>query len=161
MSTLVTRSRWLRQVAVLLLVLSCGCGVAQADARTVSASVLIVLGSTQGSGSDASLQRIEALHKPPFDSFRKKALLKRVELQLTPGKESELELPNGRRLRIALLERTHDGRYRLTVSINRPGKQDYLPVMKVIASPGDPFFVAGQKHEGGTLIIGVSVGKAG
>ena len=125
----------------------------------VPATVMVVLGSSQGSGNDQALAKLEALRKPPFDSFSKKTLLKRVDLSLTIGKEAEVELPNGRKLRLSLLERAGDGRYRVSVSINRPGKQDYLPVMTVAAAPGDPFFVAGQKHEGGTLIIGVSVGK--
>jgi hypothetical protein len=127
---------------------------------SVPATVLVVLGSNQGSGHDAALAKWEALRKPPFDSFTKKSLLKRVDVQLSPGKEAEVELPNGRKLRLALLERASDGRFRVSVSINRPGKQDYLPVMTVVAAAGDPFFVAGQKHEGGTLIIGVSIGKA-
>lgn len=137
---------------------------ARADAPAapvVAATVMVVLGSNQGTGSDQALAKLEALRKPPFDSFSKKTLLKRVDLTLTPGKEVEVELPNGRKLRLSLIERANDGRYRVSVSINRPGKQDYLPVMTVAAAPGDPFFVAGQKHEGGTLIIGVSVGKAG
>jgi hypothetical protein len=135
---------------------------ARAEApAAIPGTVMVVLGSTQGSGSDAALAKLEALRKPPFDSFSKKTLLKRVDVQLSQGKEVEVELPNGRKLRLSLLERTGDGRYRVTVSINRPGKQDYLPVMTVVAAPGDPFFVAGQKYEGGTLIIGVSVGKAG
>jgi hypothetical protein len=45
------------------------------------------------------------------------------------------------------------------VSINRANEKDYLPVLYVIASPGEPFFVAGQKFEGGTLVIGVRVGE--
>lgn len=128
---------------------------------SVPASVLIVLGTNQGSGTDAALAKIEALRKAPFDSFSKKALLKRIDVQLVAGKPAEIELPNGRRLRLGIVERTSDGRFRVSVSINRPGKQDYLPVMTVIAAPGDPFFVAGQRHEGGTLIIGVIVGKTG
>jgi hypothetical protein len=129
------------------------------SSSAVPASVLIILGSAQGTGSDAALAKLEALRKPPFDSFSKKSLLKRVDIQLSQGKEAEVELPNGRKLRLSLLERAADGRFRVSVSINRPGKQDYLPLMTVVAAPGDPFFVAGQKHEGGTLIIGVSVGK--
>lgn len=136
---------------------------ARADAMglpaNVPATVMVVLGTSQGSGSDPALVKLEALKKPPFDSFAKKTLLKRVDVVLAPGKEVEVELPNGRKLRLLLLERAGDGRYRVNVSINRPGKQDYLPVMTVVAAAGDPFFVAGQKHEGGTLIIGVTVGK--
>lgn len=137
-------------------------GAARAVAEdAVPASVLIVLGSSQGGGTDPALSKIEALRKAPFDSFTKKSLLKRVDVKLVAGKDAELELPNGRRLRLGIVDRTSDGRFRVSVSINRPGKRDYLPVMTVIAAPGDPFFVAGQRHEGGTLIIGVIVGKAG
>lgn len=138
-----------------------GLRTARADAPAVSApaSVLVILGVGQGAGTDPALAKLEALRKPPFDSFPKKVLLKRVDVQLSQGKEAEVELPNGRKLRLALLERAPDGRFRVSVSINRPGKQDYLPLMTVVAAAGDPFFVAGQRHEGGTLIIGVSVGK--
>lgn len=131
---------------------------ASADAP-VPGEVLIVLGSQEGSGIDPQLEKLEALRKPPFDTFTKKTLLKRAGVKLELGKESEVELPNGRRLRLVLVERLKDGRFRVNVSINRPGQRDYLPVMTVSAAPGDPFFVAGQKYEGGTLVIGVRVGK--
>jgi hypothetical protein len=126
---------------------------------TLPGEVLIVLGMSAGEGSDPQLDKIDALRKAPFDSFPKKSLLKRVELKLEPGKEVEVELPNGRKLRLVWVEKLKDGRLRVSLSINRPGQRDYLPVMTVAAAPGDPFFVAGQKHEGGTLIIGVRVGK--
>ncbi|MDB4976156.1 MAG: hypothetical protein JWN48_4497 [Myxococcaceae bacterium] len=132
--------------------------LAHADTPGVPAEVLVVLGSTEGSGIDPQLEKIEALRKAPFDSFPKKTLLQRVEVRLLPGGAAEVELPNGRKLRLALLETLKDGRFRLTLSINRPGQRDYLPVMTVVAAAGDPFFVAGQKHEGGTLIIGVRAG---
>jgi hypothetical protein len=147
--------------AALTLFVAVRAGADAPAAAAIPATVMVVLGSNQGTGSDQALAKLEALRKPPFDSFSKKTLLKRVDLTLTPGKEVEVELPNGRKLRLSLIERANDGRYRVSVSINRPGKQDYLPVMTVAAAPGDPFFVAGQKHEGGTLIIGVSVGKPG
>ncbi len=122
---------------------------------------MIILGSSDGTGVAKELEKIETLKQAPFDAFSKKALLKRVEVSLSTGESREIELPNGRKLRLSLLEKTADGRFRVSVSINRPGKQDYLPVMTVAASAGDPFFVAGQKFEGGTLIIGVRVGKTG
>jgi hypothetical protein len=126
---------------------------------SVPGEILIVLGSNDGSGVDPQLDKLEALRKPPFDTFTKKTLLKRAALKLELNKESEVELPNGRRLRLVLLEKLKDGRFRVNLSINRPGQRDYLPVMTVSAAPGDPFFVAGQKHDGGTLVIGVRVGK--
>lgn len=132
-------------------------GQARADDHA-PCEVLVVLGSNEGSGSDPALEKLEALRKPPFDSFTKKTLLKRVALELALGGEDEIELPNGRKLRLSWVERTKEGRLRLKLSINKPGQRDYLPLMTVVAAPGDPFFVAGQKYEGGTLIIGVRAG---
>ena len=130
-----------------------------AEPTPVQGEVLLVLGSTEGSEVDPALAKLDALSKAPFDSFTKKTLLKRAAVTLEAGKDAEVELPNGRKLRLSLIEKTPDGRLRVSVSINRPGKPDYLPLMTVAAAPGDPFFVAGQKLEGGTLIIGVIVGK--
>jgi hypothetical protein len=62
-------------------------------------------------------------------------------------------------VRIILREITEDGRFRLTVSINRPGESDYLPELSVVASPGDPFFIAGQSYQQGTLVIGLRLGQ--
>jgi hypothetical protein len=126
----------------------------------VPAQVTIILGSTEGAGVSPELQKIEALKKAPFDAFPKKALLKRVDVVIEVGSFKEIELPNGRKLKLSVLEKTKDGGYRVSVSINRPNQQDYLPVVTVVAAPGDPFFVAGQKYDGGTMIIGLSVGKA-
>lgn len=132
----------------------------QAAPDKVAASVLIILAGSDGEGIDPQLANLKALKQPPFDGFKKKSLLKQVEVDLTRNQDTEVELPNGRKLRIRLLEPKPDGRFRVSVSINRPGKQDYLPLMTVVAAPGDPFFVAGQKYQGGTLIVGIRVGKA-
>jgi hypothetical protein len=140
------------------LVLAARATAQAADPAAVPAEVLVVLGNTEGAGIDPQLDKLEALRKPPFDAYPKKTLLQRVELRLTPGGAAELDLPNGRKLRLSLLETLKDGRFRLSLSINKPGQRDYLPVMTVTAAPGDPFFVAGQKHDGGTLIIGVRAG---
>jgi len=131
-----------------------------APAASLRGEVLVVLGETEGTTVDPAISKLEALHKPPFDSFPTKKLLSNTQVGLTLGKESEVELPNGRKLRLLVLEKTAQGRFRVSISINRPGKQDYLPLMTVVAAPGDPFFIAGQKHQGGTLIIGVTVGTA-
>ena len=133
---------------------------AKAEALNVPAEVLVVLGSSEGAGLDPQLDKLEALRKAPFDSFPRKTLLQRVEVRLTLGSAAEIDLPNGRKLRLSWLETLKDGRFRLSLSINKPGQRDYLPVMTVVAAAGDPFFVAGQKYDGGTLIIGVRAGAA-
>lgn len=132
-----------------------------AAAATLRGEVMVVLGETEGTSVDPAIEKLAALHKAPFDSFPSKKLLSNAQVSLTIGKEAEVELPNGRKLRLLVIEKTAEGRFRVSISINRPGKQDYLPLMTVVAAPGDPFFIAGQKHQGGTLIIGVTVGKAG
>ncbi len=155
------RLNWFPRLALLAIALMFSSTSVRAQATgAVHAQVTIILGYTEGAGVAPELAKIEALKKAPFDGFPRKALLKKVDLDIDVGSFKEVELPNGRKLKLSVLERTSGGAFRVSVSINKPGQQDYLPVMTVAAAPGDPFFVAGQKHEGGTLIIGVTVGSS-
>ncbi len=124
----------------------------------VRAEVLIVLAKEEAGSVDRELAEIPALRRPPFNAFRTMRVLSRPRLELVPGRDADIRLPNGRRLRIQLQRVMPDGRYQMRVSINRPDERDYLPLLQVVAAPGDPFFVAGQGHEGGTLVIGIRVG---
>lgn len=150
-----------RALAALALALSIAFGsVAAAQApREVPAQVLIVLATEGGARAiDPRLANVPALRQPPFDSYASLSLLGSPRIELRVGRAAEVPLPNGRNIRIVLREVTADGRYRLQVSINRPGERDYLPEMSVVASPGDPFFVAGQSFREGTLVIGIRLG---
>lgn len=120
--------------------------------------LLVVLGSRDGTGIDPQLEPLAALRKPPFDGFTRQTVLERSELRIAPGDVRERDLPNGRKLRIAVRERLPDGRLRLSLAIHRAGKDDYLKDLNLTAAAGDWLFVVGQKHEGGTLIVGVRVG---
>jgi hypothetical protein len=140
----------------------CATAAAQSQAgapQSAPSEVLIVLGRSEGSEVDPALLPLKALHKAPFDAFPTKALLQRAEVRLEAGKDTEVALPNGRTLHLTLTEALTDGRLRLKVSVGRSGERDYLPLMTVTAAPGDPFFIAGQKYAGGTLILGVRVLK--
>ena len=129
--------------------------------RTVSgnvpAEVLVVLAKEDEGKVDPQLKNLTALRRPPFNSFRSMKILSRPKLTLTPGKDAFVSLPNGRRLKLTLLRVMPDGRYKVRAAINRPNKTDYLPLLQVVASAGDPFFVAGQSYQGGTLVVGVTV----
>lgn len=125
----------------------------------VSGEVLVILASESEGPSDPSLASIKALSQPPFNAFKSRKVLSRTAVQLAQGQPAMVELPNGRRLQLDFIERMPDGRCKVQVSINRPNQKDYLPLLQVIASPGEPFFVAGQKYQGGTLVIGVRVGE--
>jgi hypothetical protein len=140
----------------LLLSLSAG-SVARAEAP-VPGEVFVVLASEEKGAIDPALSQIKALSRPPFNAFRTMKVLSRSDISLQTGKPVTVSLPNGRRLKLTLAELMADGRAKVQLSINRPDKKDYLPLLEVKAKSGEPFFVAGQKHQGGTLIIGVRVG---
>ena len=125
----------------------------------VRGQVMVILAKEAPGTIDPSLAELTALRRPPFDVFRSMEVLARPSLNLRPGRDQDVTLPNGRRLRISLQQVMPDGRFRVRVSINRPNESDYLPLLQVLASPGDPFFVAGQAHDGGTLLIGIRLGS--
>lgn len=150
-------------VATTLALATAGVMVSAAPAeaqRGVRGEVLVVLAKEEAGQIDPALANVPALRRPPFNSFRSMRVLSRPRIQLREGRPEVVELPNGRRLQLVLQQVMPDGRYRVRVSINRPDQNDYLPLLQVVASPGDPFFVAGQSHQGGTLVIGVRVGVA-
>ena len=129
----------------------------RASTANVPAEVLVVLAKEEEGKIDPQLKNLTALRRPPFNSFRSMTILSRPKLTLTPGKDAFVSLPNGRRLKLTLLRVMPDGRYKVRAAINRPNKSDYLPLLQVVASAGDPFFVAGQSYQGGTLVVGVTV----
>jgi hypothetical protein len=124
---------------------------------SVPAEVLVVLAKEEAGEVDPQLQKLTALRRPPFNSFRSMRILSRPRLTLVPGRDALVSLPNGRRVKLTLLRVMPDGRYKVRAAINRPDKADYLPLLQVVASAGDPFFVAGQSYQGGTLVVGVIV----
>lgn len=135
----------------------------EAAGGPVRTEILVVLASEAEGTIDPALSEMPALRRPPFNAFHTMQVLTRTERPLAPGAPIDLTLPNGRQLRIELERTTSDGRFRVRVSINTPGQSDYLPLLSVVASPGDPFFIAGQNHQvgalAGTLVIGVRVGQ--
>lgn len=134
-------------------------GSATGVVGTLRGEVVVVLASETAGPVDPSLAQLPALRQPPFNTFRSMRVLERPSLTLVGSAASEVSLPNGRRLRLSIVGSTPQGRIRVRVEINRPGQTDYLPSMEVAASPGEPFFVAGQAFQGGTLVIGVRVGE--
>jgi len=129
----------------------------RASTASVAAEVLVVLAEETEGTIDPQLKKLTALRRPPFNSFRSMKILSKPKVTLKPGKDEIVQLPNGRRLKLTLLRVMPDGRYKVRAAINRPNKSDYLPLLQVVASAGDPFFVAGQSYKGGTLVVGVTV----
>lgn len=130
----------------------------RAFAQDVPGEIFVVLASQTAGPVDPSLAREPALQQPPFNMFHSMRVLSRSAMALHTSRAFTTTLPNGRTIRVELLGQTPDHRYRVRVSINRPGQSDYLQLLTVVASPADPFFVVGQNYQGGTLVIGVRVG---
>lgn len=131
----------------------------QPQPREVPAEVFVILASEAEGTIAPELASMPALRQPPFNLFRTMELLARSTAQLRAGQPETVTLPNGRVLQLVIEETTAEGRYRVRVSINRPEQRDYLPLLEVVAPPGDPFFLAGQSFMGGTLVIGVRLGS--
>jgi len=144
-------------LAIALAGIAVGTSAAEAQ-RAVTGEVLVILAKEEDGTIDPALSSITALRRPPFDAFSSMTVLSRPTVSLRVNQATTVELPNGRRLQLVLQQVMPDGRYRVRVSINRPEQNDYLRLLQVVASPGDPFFVAGQRYQGGTLVIGVRVG---
>lgn len=125
---------------------------------TTPGEVLVILAGDEEGPIDPDLSTVKALQVKPFNGYKSFKILSRSPLALVPNQAEEIGLPAARKLRITLLEKRKDGRFKVQVSINRPNKTDYLPLLEVAASPGERFFVAGQKYQGGTILIGVRVG---
>lgn len=135
-----------------------GVGEASAQGSSVQGEVLVILAHETEGTIHPTLSEITALRRPPFNVFHSMDLLARTPFSLVVGTPVELPLPNGRQLRIELQGTTADGRHRVRVSINRPGESDYLPLLSLVVTPGDPFFIAGQNFLDGTLVIGARIG---
>jgi hypothetical protein len=152
---------WLTAVSgiapALLLTALAAPAVVRADDAKVSGEVTVVLAKEAEGEYDAKLKQLPALQKPPFNGFKSMKVLSTTPVELGADKTPSVALPNGRSLQLKLLENMADGRHKVQIAIKQEGKPDKL--ITVVAS-GEPFFVAGQSFEGGTLVIGVRVGGA-
>ena len=153
--------KWLQtSLFAVLFAASSAVGASHAQAQDPTKGEVIVILAKEAAGAvDPSLRPMAALRRAPFNAFRSMEVLSRPQLRLVPSQPSEVRLPNGRSLRVTLQQVLPDGRYRVRVSINRNAQNDYLPLLQVVASPGDPFLVAGQAHQGGTLVVAIRVGE--
>ncbi len=156
-----TRLKNLLTFAAFALALSLSVTSAQAQKKStdVSGEVLVVLAKESGGKFDPTLKSIGALRRPPFSSFKSMSVLERPKIKLAIKKPTDVKLPNGRTIQVLMDRQLPDGRYLVKVSINKPNKKDYLRLLQVSTSPGDPFFVVGQSHAGGTLVVGITVGE--
>ncbi|MGK4002014.1 hypothetical protein WMF31_05280 [Sorangium sp. So ce1036] len=125
---------------------------------------LVVLHATNdGTGIDPKIGKMPELGKPPFSAYNSYKLLERTKIGVQKGKPTTTKLPDGSVLMVSLKDvlaakkRDESKRYVISTSIQKPGGNTFLPLLEVNASAGENFFVAGQKHKGGVLVLGVKV----
>ncbi len=119
---------------------------------------IMVLHATQvaGPGSiDPRIGSMPQLKKPPFSAYNTYKLLDRKVVPLEKGKAATYALQNGRTLDVTLIDLTGDKRYKVAARIEKDGK-DFLK-SEVTAATNEPFFVAGQSHQGGILVLGITL----
>jgi hypothetical protein len=134
-----------------------------AAATCVNAEVIVLHGTNDGTGIDPKIGKIPELSKPPFSSYNSYKLLDRPKINICKGKEVKVKLPNERELAVNLKDilaakkKDDVTRYLVSMSINKPGGNTFLPLLEVNAKPGEWFFVAGQSYKGGMLAFGIKV----
>lgn len=136
-----------------------GGGVALAAGSKVRAEVMVIH-ATKGPdpGSyDARIGDVSRLKQPPFSSFNTYKLLDKQTLDLESGKNGTVALPNGRSLQVSYAGLTADNRHDVSASISQADGQSYLKLLRVSASVGQTFFVAGQSYQGGNLVLAITL----
>ena len=133
----------------------------QTEDATAAQAEILVLHATQQPGAgtiDPSIGNLPQLKKPPFSSYNTYRLLDRKSVSLKKGTPIEYPLVDGRKLELVLLDKSAKPvRYRLAASIGAPKGETFLKKIEVTASPNEPFFVAGQNHQGGILVLGIAI----
>jgi hypothetical protein len=146
---------------VFVALLAAGHGIAAPPPVTVTAEMMTIVASNDGSGIDPRLGKRPELSRPPFSAYDSYKLLGSSPIQLTKGRTSTTTLPNANMVSLTLKKvvrkKGDPTRYLIAASIQSPGGSTVLPAQEVPARAGEPFFVAGQQYRGGILVVGVKV----
>ena len=135
-----------------------GAPAAPVQPARVSGEVMVLL-ATQGDGGrsiDAAIGPLLQLGKPPFNAYSHWKLLDRKTVSLDRGKSTTFAVANGRSLQLTYAGVTADRRFRVSAAMLREDGSS-LQKVNVVAATQEPFFLAGQKYQGGTLFIGITV----
>ena len=132
-------------------------------AAEVRSEILILHATNDKKGIDPAIGKIAALEKPPFSAYDSYKLLERAELTLPQGETKERALPDGAKLDVSFLDLVKKNapsdpdRYALSAAIRKADGKVSFPGVKVNASKGEYFFIAGQRYKEGILVIGIKV----
>jgi hypothetical protein len=128
---------------------------------SVKCTIRAIHGLQAPGGIDKRLSFIRReLSRPQFSAYKTIKLLEAKEMEVPQGGQKQLTLPTGKILKLTfkerLLGRKDRIRLRLHLSITPPNEKRYLPgTLLTIANRGT-LLVAGDKHQGGMLIVGIT-----
>jgi hypothetical protein len=135
-----------------------GDGAAVVSPARVAGEVIVLL-ATQGDGArsvDPAIGALPQLSKPPFNAYSQWKQIDRKTVSLERGKSTTISVANGRSLQLTYSELAADKRYRVAAAMLREDGSS-LQKVNVVAAAQEPFFLAGQKYQGGTLFIGITL----
>ena len=132
-----------------------------AAGSAVSCEVSSILATEEKGGIDSRLKSLKKqLAKPPFSAFKTMKLLASRKLIVPKGGKKATTLPSGKILTLSfkekLLEKKDDVRLRMHLSIAPPKSKKFLPGTVFTIVDGGTLLVAGDKHKGGTLVVGIT-----
>ncbi len=127
--------------------------------RSAIAEILVIHATKEDAAAflDPRIGRLPHLGKKPFSDYTSFKLVEKKLITLEKGRPESYAMVTGRTLRVTLDNVTADRRYVVEASIDQPGKPEYLKLLEVTAAPNEPFFVGGQSHKGGTLILSITM----
>jgi hypothetical protein len=136
-----------------------------APAATKAKAEIIVLHATNDhKGIDPKIGKMPELAKPPFSAYDTYKLLDKFDFDLVKGEAPKAKkLPDRGNMTVALkdivpaAEKGKPARFILSATIEKPEQKKFLPALEVNAVQNEYFFIAGQKYEGGILVIGIRV----
>jgi hypothetical protein len=129
----------------------------------VQAEVIVLHATNDGKGIDPSIGKIPALERPPFSSYNSYKLLEKYDLKLPKGEAKDKKLPDGGKLALMFKEvsrgkkKDDPTKFVVSATIEKADGKQFLPGLDVNALKGEYFFIAGQKYNGGILVIGVKI----
>lgn len=122
---------------------------------TLDAEILVLHATNNGGGIDPRVGDMPQLKKPPFSAYNSYKLLEKSRVSLGGGRIATSTLPNESKLELALREVVTKGRFKVITSIHTAKGRVVLPRLETVSSAGETFFVAGQGHQGGVLVVGI------
>lgn len=130
---------------------------AATDDQSIGATVFVIHASNDGTGIDPVLKPYPELKQPPFSAYNSYRLLNKKSFTLNSD-GTNVSLPDGGTFNLRYNGKD-GGKHAVQASITKKNGKKFLPSVTVRAKAGQTFFIAGQKHDGGILVLGIRLGS--